>query len=306
MMSKTKQVDLKKQQKAKAVSLFICTNLSIHNPTSPMKYSYDNSYHCNRVKVYNGEKMVSVYCKTRWCLTCNRIRTAININHYAPEFAKFGQPFFVTLTVPTCTADELPNQLSRIGKIWRIIYNSSKKKKETAARLGIWLKGVRSIECTIRPDGKYHLHMHLIIDGFQNANWLIGEWLKRNLDANPKAQDMRVADAGSLVELFKYAVKLNKDLLVNADFKRLDQVFQTLKGRRMLAAFGGLRMATVENDEDFDVVAQGYQDLQLRLGEEHSTWVWDATIYDWVNPNTGELLIGEELDKRTLKIIKSS
>lgn len=302
-MDKDKHITLILQQRAKAISTHLSVNLAIHNQNSPMKKAYDNTYHCNRVKAYDGENLTSSYCKNRWCLTCNRIRTAININNYGPQLSQFGQPYFVTLTRPTCTIEELPEQLKHYGDTWRKIYKSSNKKDRKAARLNIYLKGVRSIECTLRPDGKYHLHMHIILDGFANAHWLVSEWLSRNSTSTPSAQDVRSANSGSMVELFKYSVKISKDVLKSPDYTRLDLLFQVLKGKRLMSAFGGLKVTPKEEQDNFDIVAQGNENLQLRFGDEHSIWKWDDLNFDWVNNLTGELLINEPLPSETKALI---
>jgi len=294
----------KKQQWAKAISNHFSINLAMHNPDSPLKKSYDNTYHCNSVKQYDGKKIKSTYCKNRWCYTCNRIRTAININNFAPQISNFGMPYFVTLTRPTCTIEELPEQIKKMETLWRNIYNYSKIKSKTPYKSGIRLIGIRKMECTLRPDGKFHYHFHLLVDGWNNAEWIRSEWLKRNPDSSPDAQDVRPADKGALMEVLKYTTKMSVKMANETDFKRLDQLFVTMKGKRTLATFGGLKSLKKELDEDFDIAAQTDEELQLRLGNEFSVWKWQTKIYDWVNPETGELLIGEELPEKIKNIIE--
>lgn len=302
-MSKIRQVNFKKQQMAKALSTHLSVNLAMNNRESPLKKAYDNTYHCNQYKTYDGETMTGKYCKNRWCITCNRIRTAININHYSEQINKFGTPMFVTLTRPTCTIEELPGQLEHFAKTWRQIYKSANRNDRKAARLNVNLIGIRSIECTLRPNGMYHLHMHIILDGFNNAHWLVSEWLERNKDSSDAAQDARVANAGSLVELFKYAVKISKDIIYNTDYERLDSIFRIMKGRRLMSAFGGMKVIPQDKQEDFDIVSQGYEELQLRFGNEHSTWGWVDKAFDWINIETGEYLINEDLPRKIKNIV---
>lgn len=301
----TKKISSHKQQWAKALSTHFAVNLALYNPFSDMKKSYDNSYHCARVKHYNGEKMTTTYCKNRWCYTCNRIRTAININNYGPEISKMGQPFFLTLTRPTVLIENLPAQIDRMELEWRKIYKYSKMKSKKPFKDGIFLKGIRSMECTLRPGGYYHYHFHFIIDGWANAEWLRSQWLKRNPESGMEGQDIQPADKGSLLELFKYAIKMSVKTLDETDFNRLDKVFTALKGKRTLATFGGFKIPKkTEEDEFQEIESQTNEELILKLGNESSVWTWQDKIYDWVNKDTGECLIGEELPDVLLKIIK--
>ena len=299
-----KKSTLRKQQWAKSLSNHFAMNLAIQNPDSPMKKSYDNTYHCNAVKRYDGQKLTSTYCKNRWCYTCNRIRTAININHYAPEISKMGQPFFITLTRPTVSINDLPNQIDEMENCWRLIYNSSKDKRSEAFKNGIFLKGVRSMECTLRPGGKFHYHIHMIVEGWQNAEFIKTEWLKRNPLSSEDAQDVRPADKGALMEVFKYAIKMSVNLQKDTNFKRLDALFQVLKGKRTIATFGGLKAPKIEIDEEMQLESQADEQLKLRLGNEESVWSWEKDVFDWINKDTGEMLIGEELPDKILQIIK--
>lgn len=301
-MGKDKQKSLtqsQRQQKYKSITNHFAINLAMCNPTSELKKSYDNSYHCNSVRHFNGERMTSTYCKTRWCYTCNRIRSAININQYASQINDFAQPFFVTLTRPTCSIEELQNQIDEMEKSWRMLYNYSKKK--AIKEKGVFLKGVRTMECTIRPNGQYHYHMHMIVEGWANAEWIVSEWLKRNPQSSPNAQDIRPANAGALSELFKYAIKMPVDLTKADNFKRLDALFCILKGKRTLSTFGGIKALKV-TEEDFEIESQVEKELIIKLGNEESIWVWQREVFDWVNKATGEMLIGEEPELEVLKL----
>lgn len=321
---KTKET-LKKQQWAKSLSMYTAMQLIKNNPTSPLLKSYMNTCHCARIKIWTkdentGEmKMKSTYCKNRWCYVCNRIRTAINISHYFPQISQMGMPFFVTLTLPTCTAEELPERIKYVEDTWRKIYNNSHdKRKKGNQEKGISLNGVRSMECTLRPNGMYHYHMHLIIDGWTNAEWLVQKWLKMNPHANIAAQDIRKIYVGNeaepltnkgLMEVFKYALKMSikKEEMTPETYQRMDIVFQAFKGKRLLSAFGrmkSLRLDEKNEDDMMDLVSQMDEELVVRLGNDTSIWKWEKDEYDWVNPATGEMLIGESLPKRVHKIVK--
>lgn len=301
---KNRKTQSKKQQWAKALSAHFAEKLRKSNPKSPLKKSYMNTYHCNSVKIFDGQKMRGTYCKNRWCYTCNRIRTAINIHNYGVPITEMGQPFFVTLTRPTCTIEELKTRIDEMEKSWRQLYKYSADKRRTPFKEGIKLYGLRKMECTLRPENKYHYHFHIIVEGWANAEFIRTEWLKRNPDANPKAQDVRPADTGALLEVLKYTTKMSVKMGNKTDFERLDDLFVAMKGKRTLATFGGLKSLKLDEEDDFDISAQLDEDLKIRLGNEESVWKWDKSALDWVNITTGELLIGEEIPEKIKEIVK--
>lgn len=239
--------------------------------------------------------IIGKYCKTRWCLTCNRIRTALVILGYGPQFRNLEDLQFVTLTVQTCTRDELPDRIILFQKIWRQIlrYNHNLCKKGR----GRVLIGLRKAECTGRPGGKYHYHFHLMIEGLENAEWLLEQWKKRTRESGLKvsdsAQDIRKADENTLVELAKYSTKIatklkGKDYYL-ASAEQLDWIFQCLRGKRTYQPFGGLSAVEEEFDDDA-LIGQALPD-----GLEGFLWTWHGT--DWVS-ELGELLTDFRPNKR--------
>jgi hypothetical protein len=72
----------------------------------------------------------------------------------------------------------------------------------------------------------------------------------------------------------------------------------------ILNKYQNLKSLKKDQEDDFDIAAQVDEALQLRLGNEFSVWKWQTQIFDWVNPETGELLIGEELPEKIKNIIE--
>lgn len=228
---------LQKRQWAKFFSLDFIMKLRNANPDSPLRQSYLNTYYCTHNVRVEDSKLKSQYCKNRWCLVCNRIRTAVLLNEYTPELDSLNQLFFVTLTLPTCSADDLPNQIDRMQKAWREMYQQSRKPKYTRDGHPP-LRGIRKAECTIRPKGKYHYHYHVLVNNWSCAEWLISQWLRKFPEADPKAQDSRAADKKSYKELFKYFTKITTKDMPKANYKRLDVIFQALYRRKVFQSFG--------------------------------------------------------------------
>lgn len=278
-MSKDKQV-LLKRARSKYLSKQLAQKLRQCNADSPLSDSYFGSMLCSGVMRQEGKKLVTTYCKQRWCAVCNRIRTAKAISGYLPVIRAFEERYFVTLTKKTVSGPELKDSIDLMNKAWRKITDTARKKREG-------FKGVRKAECTIRPGDQYHYHFHVIISGKENAQWLVNAWLKRLKGlADAKAQDVRLADERSLKEVFKYFTKLTASSKNGErtlyDYSRMDVIFQSMRGRRVFQPFGGLRIMSEEFE---DINGQDFESLE----EAEQVWKWHSE--DWLN-DAGECLTG--------------
>lgn len=278
----------KKRARKKFTSHAIASNLMKHNPDSPLFNSYERSLHCMESLTPNAEgKLIAHYCKNRWCPICQSIRIAVLINGYKPQLEALQDPYFVTLTLPTCTAEELPGQIKRMSKAFRQIKNRKHMRG---------VKGLRKAECTTRPNGMYHYHFHIIIEGRANAEYLIKSWLELFSEANRKAQDMRKADCSSMIELFKYFTKLlakdkdgNRKMM---DYKRLDVIFRALSGHRIFQPFGGLKMVSEEiEDEELEATREIAQQVYMWIGN------------DWYGTEDGDALTMYEPSASLVKLL---
>lgn len=290
----TSKDTLKKKQWSKYVSKGISLSLMYFNSDSKLFKSYKNSTYCAETLLTNEVgKIHTTYCKNRWCLTCNRIKTARLINAYLPQLEQLFQPVFVTLTLPTVVGEELPMRIDEMEKQWRLLYNQTKKAKY---KKGYKLfKGIRKAECTIRPGGLYHYHFHFIIDGWAEGEWLIGQWLKRFPKANRLGQDIRFADEFSFKELFKYAFKSEVKSGSKTNAKRYDLVFNALRGKRTYQAFGGIRAI----EEDFS--EEDLKDSIVLEGMANRVFKW--CVDDWYDKGTGDALVGLAIPEKVKKMI---
>lgn len=273
---------LQKKAKKKYLSKGIAYHLYYKADDSPLHKAYQNSMYCADVLTPNKTqtKLTAKYCKNRWCPLCSSIRIAVLINGYAPQLKEFEEPYFVTLTAPTVSAEELPSRIEQFGKAFRQIVNT-----RSARKMG--MKGIRKAECTVRPFDLYHYHFHIILDGKTNAEHLVSRWLEIVPGALPQSQDFRPANEGSYIELFKYFTKLvvkDKQTGVReiVDYKRLDVIFQALRGKRTFQPFGGLKPVSE------DIVEEELEANILISADSIFKWIMD----DWVNLETGECLTG--------------
>jgi len=238
---------------------------------------YWSTFHCCSVLLQDGNKITGKYCNNRWCIVCNRIRTAKLINGYLPAINEnIKKPYFVTLTIPNIPEHELKPAIIEMIKTIRRVTDLFRNRREFR------LKGIRKIECTYNSRrNDFHPHLHLLIDGEKESRQLIDYWLKSYPDANIEAQDMRPANKDSLIELFKYSTKLIAK--TKTEVKALNGVFKALRKKRVFQPIG---LKKINVSEDIDTIqAQEIDDLKSAV----DTWVWEHEVKDWIN-TYGELL----------------
>jgi len=283
------KITLKKRAKAK-----FFTNRIIYplvDLDSPLKKSYWNSYHCVETLLQDGKKITGKYCNNRWCIVCNRITTAKLINGYKEKLQELEDLRMVTLTIPNVSGDclsaaidEMLREIAKIQKLFR-------------ERRDYRIDGVRKIECTYNEkENTYHPHFHLALDGDGVGVQLINEWLKRYPGANRICQDNRPADAGKLVELFKYFTKMHTVVIRNGKkeitmypAQVLDTIFQAMRGRRVFQPMGGIKK--VSEDVDPEEATVFVQDEEIEI------WGWVQDVSDWIS-GQGECLTECEIYKR--------
>lgn len=283
---------LLRRARAKFLSKALAKELLRANPDSKLFKSYRGTLSCSSILQQTGKKLATVYCKNRWCAVCNRIRTAKLINGYSSELQAFKEPYFVTLTKKTVEGAYLSDSMALMGEVWRFIMLTRENRYKRK------VKGIRKAECTIRPNGYYHYHFHVIIDGKDNAEWLVSEWLKRCPDSDPLAQDLRPADEGSFKELFKYFTKLtvkSGSSVALFPYSRMDVIFTAMYKKRTFQPFGGVKIFSEDIE---DINAQDYTFLE----DCEKVWKWYES--DWID-EWGECLTGYSPSESFTKIFES-
>ena len=273
----------RKLSRKKHLGYYLACHLYYRNEGSALQKSYRNTMYCASTLAPTERGLSARYCKNRWCPVCQSIRIATLINGYASQLNEMCEPYFVTLTGPTVPAGRLEKRIKEFAGEWFLITRQRYWRERKP-------RGIRKAECTLRPDGQYHYHYHVIIDGRDNAEWLISQWLKRIKGCSIKAQDMRPVRQGEYLEIFKYFTKLiSTDKSAGKerryiDFERLNVVFSTLRGTRVYQPFGGIKAVREEIDED-ELIAGESSEEYMQL------WRW-MTDVGYVNED-GEILTGE-------------
>ena len=281
------KLTLQKRAKSKAFTqsyLFDLIDLK-----SNLNKSYWQTYHCAKVVLQEGDKITSRYCNQRWCLTCNRIRTAKMINGYKGELEKLESAQFVTLTFPNVKAKDLKTTIKEMSN------NLQKVRKNLNKTYGYTLKGLRKYECTYNAKrNDYNPHYHLIIEGKEQTEKVIDLWLKQYPKAERKAQDYQAVDDNSINELCKYFTKvISKDNDYNP--KALDIMFRACKGLRTFQPIG------IKKDISEDIEEIQGQTIDW-IAPQNEVFVYLRDVYDWVS-GSGEVLSDYEPTKEDLKVI---
>lgn len=250
-------------------------------PDNKLQKSYINSWWCGSVIEQTGKKLTSQYCKTRWCNTCNNIRTAKLIHTYSPALKELSDPYMITLSMPNVPAGLLAVAIKHHNKAMTKIINAIKPHYPN-------ISGIRKIECTYNHiQDTYHPHLHVIVSGEAEANLILDSWLDMHPTAlRDKGNQITKCYGNYEIELFKYFTKIvTKVGNVHRLFPTaLNTIFESLKGVRIYASFGSLYGLKI--DEDFNELdAYEYE----QLPDKKQSWIYDAEIYDWYN-EMGQLL----------------
>lgn len=261
---------------------------------SPLESRYRDTYYCShQLLVDHTHKAVKAkFCKRRWCVVCNRIRTADLITKYMPTLDSWEDRQFVTLTIKNMAAPEMGKALTKMLTDFVKIKDNLRKNYNTK------LVGVRKLEITYnRAANEYHPHFHLITSENNNAQ-IIESWLRLNPAASIAAQDGRPADINSCFELFKYFTKLtsnsSKDKTITAE--AIDTIFQEVIGRRTFQSFGFIPKKEMTEDE-----LEKSGAVKFIINDYYK---WEETVKTWVSPE-GELAVNYVPDQRTIERTKN-
>lgn len=271
---------------------------------SPLKKSYWNTWHCANVLEVKGDKITTKYCKNRWCMVCNAIRTAQNILSYSEEIKSWGEDaYFVTLTIVNVSDVELR------GTIDTMKHNFANSVRVIKTRRNMEFKAIQKLECTINPVVyTFHPHYHCIVKGKAQAELLKSLWLERFPTSEPYLQNIKKADVGTVKELFKYFTKIitnskSNDSVAPVEYRRkiclegLDVIFRAIKGKRIIQTYGFKKS---EIDEFSSEV------INLANQIEHDDYFnWIPELHDWIGQTTGVCLTGYEPSEGFKSLVES-
>lgn len=287
-------IQVKKNLQKRARSKYITNVVAfpLFNLNSPLQKSYEQTLGCACQLTETAGKITSKYCDQRWCLVCSRIRTAKLIKGYMPQIEKMAEKWFVTCTIPNVKAAKLKDAVKAMTK------NASLCNRKLREKMKLKYSSLRKLECTYNEKrNDYHPHFHFVFDSEIAARAFLAQWLERNPTAKAAAQDIRVADNSSCMELFKYFTKVVSKTkgAAASDYRihvaALDVMFQALQGMRTFQPCGLLK----------EVAEEVAPDEALLTGrEEENLWQWTGKDWvSWVNEEYMDFTTGELLAVRT-------
>ncbi|MGB9856349.1 MAG: protein rep [Caldisericum exile] len=183
-------------------------------------------------------------CKSRFCIKCSRIRT---LKYLVLFIKKVDMEIYNIhhLVLTLKNYDDVSVMLKDIKKYWREFYNSDKKFREEFKKrfLGI----LRSIEVKKGRDEKWHIHMHTILitnKEYRKDYDFIKERWKKVTEGRGSVFIKKAKDYKAVIEVVKYVTNFFK-----CDLKDLKEIYQCVKGERLIEVSGILRGIDKEAEE---------------------------------------------------------
>ena len=255
---------------------------------SSLKPSYLRTLSCNEILLQDGLKVSSKYCKNRFCVVCNRIKTAKVINEYLPIIDGLSDLTMLTLTIPSVKADQLPSAYKMMLESFRRITRNIKKNYPQNSVIGF-----RAYECNYNSKkNTFNPHFHILMEGKTNAFLIKNLWLDQIKGASYKAQDVQSANPGALIEIVKYVCKG----VVKEQFypQAMDCIFRSLRGKKVFETFGIKKINLDMNTTSKTVIDFRTSDVDV--------WAWNHEVMNWTN-STGELFIDHVFDQKTMDFL---
>lgn len=280
----------KQRANSKLLSLQLSRALCKLGPVELTK-QYERGTHCAEYVLRENDRLTSKYCSNRFCLTCNRIRTANLINGYGPVLDQLPDLQFVTLTIPNVPGTELKKTIQKMTATFAKI-------KDLLRKRGIKLKGIRKTECTYNDKRRdFHPHFHLAISGKEASEMVVLEWLAYFPKANHQGQDIKKADSNTKKELFKYFTKIttNNKNSKAVHITALNRIFSTIKGLRIFQPFGIKKIKpTASLDEIRALMNDRFTLLDRQTLPEpilpNAVFVWSHGSKNWVDRSGTRLI----------------
>lgn len=293
------QLSLQKRSRSKAISdAFIFPLIDVEGST--MTKSYWQTWRCTRIILQEGNKLSARYCDQRFCMVCNRIRTANLMRGYMPTIDGMAEPYLITLTHRTVTGRYLASTIKQDREVFNLC-------RRALNHQGIPTNGLRKTEVEVEEDGRFHAHIHALIDGKVAAEAMVEQWLKKHPQYTvAAAQDVRpLTDPHELFKYFTKMITKGKEGVVSFNPKQMDKVFTAMKGKRVFQPFGNVKKHV---EEDIETNDQTTLDWRTSSEEEVEIWHFEnaANSTDWYNAY-GEPLAevnSHIMDDKTLEYIE--
>jgi len=264
----------KRERKQKTNELV--NNILDASPNSKVARQLKLTFGCNKYLDVVDGKVKTYRCKNRWCSNCQRVQQNIYFQKYFDIIANWYDKWLITLTIPNIKQNELKATLDKFMKFIR------KTNESRSFRSGRLIKQyIRKFEVTINKNtGELHPHLHLLVNSEESARYILKCWERFwKGTTSYRGQDIKRADNSTLNELVKYLTKMN-DV---EDYKALNNIYEVMKGRRILSAVGIKANEVQQISNKTTQIPNGYYE-------------WSYKVNDWLEINSNLLLCGNILN----------
>ena len=272
---------------------------------------YEYCHDCGHVHVLQAR-----LCRDRVCPICNW-RLALRqysqmlqtLNYYYEHYNAHTDAYFLTLTVPNCTPENVDYTMSKLTQDWDRLMHRSWCKKNIVG----W---ARKTEITYNNrTNTLHPHLHVIVMATESPIPMIDYWLQYNPNANKQCQDLQSIDTGrhakvdrqtvvpvdlsepdesivgAILETFKYTTKTAE--ILTMPLKTLRCYLQGIDGKRLIA-YGGLikdiraELKLKEEETDIDEESTGMCIVcsSVQLERAAAAWSFATETYEQIKPTS--------------------
>lgn len=271
-------------------------------PRSPHKVDakrwatrYRQTIFCHHALMHQGDKVMTMSCKHRWCSVCNRDRARRAIRAYGEQLQALPDPFMVTLTLKNCKGKDLGNTITKMQATWRSIY------KALRHECGI-VYGFKKLEITYNADrDDYHPHFHLMVSGKLQALRIQSLWMaklgKEVASQGGQAVHTILHPEKAMLEVLKYCYKTYTGGEV-VEPKALHTIHQALYKRRTHEPLGIRKVPSVQLELPSTLVMDTETSTPTDLPV---IYIWQSSVGTWVNANGEPWVIINRTQRKTWK-----
>lgn len=236
-------------------------------------------------------------CKNRFCPICSwrkarKDAMKIAIMMEAIKQEKNKEFIFLTLTTPNIKADEVKNEIDRLNKAFKKLFDRAQIKKS--------IKGyIRKLEMTynkVRDDYNPHFHVLLCVDkGYFSKKSLYikqEDWLEmwRDVTDMPEitqvhVQKVQTTRGNAVAEVAKYSAK-DYEMATSQDV--FDVFYLALKGRQLIV-YGGLLKEYAKKYEDGELDKYKGKDENVYFYKLIASWNQDLLKFNQEYQELNEL-----------------
>jgi hypothetical protein len=323
-----KHFTLEKRAKSKYLTFHILKELS--KMPSKITESYNNTLLCNSTIVVENsdpsddnspKKAKTTYCKNRFCLTCNRIYLANQINKFDAYFKEnFRDPYMIVLskrTIVKTNSDDLRKEVRTYqNELKQILDNFRKQHPDFDYQI------ISKLEITYNNQKRtFHPHLHILCDTEEVSRFILEKWLKKNKGKALEGAGNKVFALNfqndnerqkAIKEVFKYTVKpitdflndlakkknikskvtkngktvsINGNKIANyVDLDALNMIYESISGLRLLRIYG-IHNQDLEKEDFEDQELKATANVQNKPVGVYK-WIWN----NWYRKEGSEAL----------------